>query len=50
MSAPKDPPKALSYVQQIKEVFAELGKANTNKLQCAIKLGGLLNDAKEALG
>jgi hypothetical protein len=49
MSAPKDPPKALSYVQQIKEVFAELGKANTNKLQCAIKLGGLLNDAKEPL-
>ena len=42
--------RALSYVQQIKEVFAELGKANTNKLQCAIKLGGLLNDAKEALG
>jgi hypothetical protein len=50
MSIPADPPKALSYVPQIKEVLAELGRANTNKLQCAIKLGGLLHDAKDALG
>lgn len=50
MTTPADPPKALSYVPQIKEVLAELGRANANKLQCGIKLGGLLNDAKEALG
>ena len=50
MSAPADPPKALSYVQQIRSAWDELGKASANKLQCAIKLGKLLNDAKDALG
>jgi hypothetical protein len=50
MITPVDDPKALSYISQIKETFAELGRANANKLECAIKLGGLLKGAKEALG
>ena len=48
MTAPTD--KALSYVPQIIETWTELGKANANKVHCAIKLGELLHGAKEALG
>jgi hypothetical protein len=43
-------PKGLSYVPQIKAAYAELTATNESKLKCALKLGGLLNDAKEAVG
>jgi hypothetical protein len=50
MSTPADPPKALSYVPQIKAAYAELLATNESKLACAVRLGALLNDAKDALG
>lgn len=42
--------RGLSYVPQIKEAYAELIATNESKLKLGLKLGGLLNDAKDAVG
>jgi hypothetical protein len=41
--------KGLSYVPQIKAAYTELMAAQHSKLQIAIRLGGHINDAREAL-